>query len=143
MLNYYWGREKKKLQVMHKIQNNYAPEYLSLLRQSNIDKKSDYKLRAGHNVQQIKTKKIYFHTSFFPSIIQEWNNLSAYALTTLLLEIFKSRLKIKINFNKTYLWHNDSASIKLSCIQMALSALNEHLNQYLNKFVYRSQSYFF
>ena len=139
MLNYYWGLQKpksssllaecglellqsrgkkKKLQVMYKSQNNYAPEYLSLLCPPNTDNKSDYKLRAGHtgNIQQIKTKKTNFHISIFPSTIREWNNLSTDAQAILSLEMFKSRLKSKINLNKAYLWHNDSASINLSQI---------------------------
>ena len=105
--------------------HHYAPEYLSLLCPPNIDKKSEYKLRAGHNIQQIKTKKTYFYTSFFPSTIREWNNLNTDTQDALSFEVFKSRLKSKINFNKAYLWCNDRASINLSHIRMGLSALNQ------------------
>ena len=118
-------RKKKKLQVMYKIQNGHAPEYLSLLCPPNRDKKSEYKLRAGHNIQQIKTKKTYFYTSFFPSTIREWNNLNTDTQDALSVEVFKSRLKGKINFNKAYLWCNDHASINLSRIRMGLSALKQ------------------
>ena len=118
-------RKKKKLQVMYKIQNGYAPEYLSLLCPPNIDKKSEYKLRAGRNIQQIKTKKTYFYTSFFPSTIREWNNLNIDIQDALSFEVFKSRLKGKISFNKAYLWCNDRASINLSHVRMGLSALNK------------------
>ena len=111
---------------MYKIKNNYAPAYLCLLCPPNTDKKSDYKLRTGHNIQQIKTKKTCFHTPFLPSTIHEWKNLSTNAEAALSLEVFKSGLKSKINLNEAYLWHNDSASINLSWIRMGLSALNQH-----------------
>ena len=63
--------------------------------------------------------------NIFPSTIREWNNLSTDAQAALSMEIFKSRLKSKINLNKTYLWHNVSASINLSRIRMGLSVLNQ------------------
>ena len=110
---------------MYKIQNGHAPEYLSLLCPPNTDKKSEYKLRAGRNIQQINTKKTYFYTSFFPSTIREWNNLNIDTQDALSFELFKSRLKGKISFNKAYLWGNDRASVNLSRAWMGLSALNQ------------------
>ena len=116
-------RDLKKLVLIFKIQNNFAPQYLCDICPRNIRVISNYGFRNIKNIQTPISHKNYYLNSFFPSTVRNWNNLSLDIRSSLSVATFKSKLKkiAKYIFGK-YVCFGSSA-IMHSRLRMGLSGL--------------------
>ena len=68
-------REKHKLELFYKMQNDLSPDYLSVLVPPTVGSTSTYQLRNAPNVQLIHANTQLYYNSFLPSAVREWNGL--------------------------------------------------------------------
>ena len=115
----------KKLVLIFKIQNNFAPQYLCDICPRNIRVISNYGLRNIKNIQTPISHKNYYLNFVFPSTVRNWNNLSLDIRSSLSVATFKSKLNknSQIYFWKICLFRFGSSAIMHSRLRMRLSGL--------------------
>ena len=68
-------RQKHKLLLFYKMQNNLSPDYLSSLVPPTIGDTTNYPLRNSSNLLTLHASSQLYYNSFLPSVIREWNEL--------------------------------------------------------------------
>ena len=69
-------RHNRKLTLFYKMLNNITPLYLSSLVPQSICNISRYNLRSSNDLQTINARSNQYFSSFLPSSVSAWNNLS-------------------------------------------------------------------
>ena len=115
----------RKLCCFYKILKDQSPKYLV-----NLFPKFDrpYPTRNANNIPHFKIKYSFFKTTFFPSVIIEWNKLDPEIQNAPSLNIFKKKfLKfIRPTANNIFGYHNLKGIKYLMRLRLGLSHLNEH-----------------
>ena len=115
----------RKLCCLFKIIKNRSPSYLFQLVPSST---SRYLTRNSDNISQIRTKHNFFKNSFFPSTINEWNNLDPDIHNSESVGFFKSKILkfIRPKPNSIYNCHNPKGIRLITRLRLGLSHLREH-----------------
>ena len=116
---WYW-----KLCCLFKIIKNKLSSYLFQLFLSST---SRY-LTRNSNISQIRTKHNFFKNFFFPSTINEWNNLDPDICNSESVVVFKSRI-LKFMWpkpNNIYNCHNAKGIRLITRLRLGLSHLRKH-----------------
>ena len=102
-----------------------SPKYLV-----NLFPKFDrpYPTRNANNIPHFKIKHSFFKTTFFPSVIIEWNKLDPEIQNAPSLNIFKKNVLkfIRPTANNIFGYHNLKGIKCLMRLRLGLSHLNEH-----------------
>ena len=107
------------------ISNQKSPSYLfNLIANLNRVRQT----RHSNNIPAIHTRHNYFHNSFFPSTISQWNNLDCKIRNSGSLSIFKKNL---LNFirpcaNSIFNIHNPYGIKLLTRLRVGISHLRNH-----------------
>ena len=78
----------RRLRLFYKVFKNEHPKYLFNLI---TERRTPYATRAADNILLIKTKHTFFKSSFFPSVIIEWNNLDIILRNSKSISVFKKK----------------------------------------------------
>ena len=84
--------------------------------------------RNSNNIPQIRTKHKFFKSSFFPSTINEWNNLEPGISNSKSVGFFKRNILkfIRPKPNSVYNSHNPKGIRLITRLRLGLSHLREH-----------------
>ena len=85
-------RQKSKLVLFYKMQNEMTPEYLSSLAPQAVDSTTRYRLRNESDLQTIPAKSQQYYHSFLPSATRAWNRLPEETKTSPCITAFKHKL---------------------------------------------------
>ena len=69
-------RTKHKLNLFFKMQNDLVPGYLATLVPPSVSEISRYNLRNANDFTSIHCRTQQYYSTFIPSAVREWNNLS-------------------------------------------------------------------
>ena len=95
-------RLKQKLGLFHKIQNGLCPGYLYQLVSNLVSYRSLYNLRNAQDLLTIAAGTQLFPNSFFPSVVRQWNNLTASTRNSPSVETFKQSLNTYVYDKPTF-----------------------------------------
>ena len=85
-------RQKSKLVLFYKMQNEMTPEYLSSLAPPTVGSTTRYRLRNESDLQTIPAKSQQCYHSFLPSVTRAWNRLPEETKTSPSITAFKHKL---------------------------------------------------
>ena len=123
-------REKAKLTLMYKIQNNLVPNtFQSIVTSEQVP--HDCNTRRRYDLPHFRARTDLFINSFFPSTVRLWNELPFEIRNSESLAIFKSKLykrfpQPRVNA-KLYNSGNRFLSILHTRLRLGSSQLNSHL----------------
>ena len=121
-------REKQKLIIFFKMVHGLCPDYLNQLVPDLVQSRSLYSLRNSNNMTTIHTNSQLYYSSFLPSAVRAWNNLSNELKTSTSLTEFKRRLSECRNKPPNYFYYgNRVAQIYHARLRLECSALRNHL----------------
>ena len=121
-------REKQKLIIFFKMVHGLCPDYLNQLVPDLVQSRSQYSLRNSNNMTTIHTNSLLYYSSFLPSAVRAWNNLSNELKTSTSLTEFKRRLSECRNKPPNYFYYgNRVAQIYHARLRLECSALRNHL----------------
>ena len=69
-------RKNHELSMMYKMTHHLSPQYLSELVPDTVGNLSNYNLPNANNIQMVTYQTNHYFTSFLPSAIRGWNELS-------------------------------------------------------------------
>ena len=109
---------------MFKVIKNRSPSYLSRL----VPSSNSRYLTRNSDIFQIRAKHNFFKNSFFPSTINEWNNLDPDICNSESVGFFKSKILklIRPKPNSIYNCHNPKEIRLITRLCLRLSHLCEH-----------------
>ena len=122
-------REKRKLQLFFKIQNDLTPEYLSNLLPDRVNQSTPYNLRNSDEFRQPQYRLQSTTKSFFPSTTSLWNQLDP-NVKAQPLKKFKNSLKESYPSQQVpeyFLVGPRKENILLTRLRNASSSLNDDL----------------
>ena len=122
-------RNKHKLQLFYKIQNDLSPNYLSSLVPPTVGSTSTYPLRNSKNLHTIYVLNSQLYSnSFLPSAIRDWNELPEEIRSAPSLSAFKHKLNRNIRVPpKFYFTGKRLGQIYHARLRTICSSLNIHL----------------
>ena len=123
-------RKNHKLVMFYKMQNDLCPVYLSSLVPRTVGSSVSYNLRNAGDIQTVNTNTQLYYTSFLPSVIREWNDLSGEIQNANSIATFKYNLKRLSNVSSPPLYYssgNRTCQIHHTRIRTNCSSLNQHL----------------
>ena len=118
-------RWTRRLTTFYKILSSKGPGYLHSL----IPGINDFPItRSQANIQQFFTRTEAFKNSFFPYVIQEWNNLDITLRNSSSISIFKNSILklVRPKGNSVFSVHNPVGIKFLNRLRLGLSHLREH-----------------
>lgn len=118
-------RSKHKLVLFYKMFNNISPAYLSSLVPPSVSSLSTYNLRNDQNLQTIDSRTSYYYTSFLPSTVRDWNNLSLDTRNSDSINSFKRSLNTGMEVVPKYYY---TGSRKLQILHTRLRTKCSSLN---------------
>ena len=120
-------REKQKLIIFFKMVHGLCPDYLNQLVPDLVQSRSQYSLRNSNNMSTIHTNSQLYYSSFLPSAVRAWNNLSNELKTSTSLTEFKRKLSECRNKPPNYFYYgNRVAQIYHARLRLECSALRNH-----------------
>ena len=118
-------RHNHKLTLFYKMLNNITPLYLSSLVPQSISNISRYNLRNSNDLQTINARSNQYFSSFLPSSVRAWNNLSPEERQHESINSFKCFLqKDKTTVPKHYYTGCRKGQILLARLRTNCSSLN-------------------
>ena len=115
----------RKLCFLYKILKDESPSYLF-----DVIPKVNRQLetRSASNIPLVNVKHEFFKTTFFPSVIIEWNKLDSYIRDSKSFQIFKKRILtyIRPKPNAIFNIHNPLGIKYLTMLRIDVSHLREH-----------------
>ena len=118
-------RNKSKLILFFKIRNGDAPQYLQKLVPNTVQERNRYNVRSSTNISLIPARTNYSNSSFFPSVVQQWNNLPLSTQSAEDLADFKKRLNRDIKpVNPLYYQGERRLTVPHARLCMGCSKLN-------------------
>ena len=121
-------RKKHKLTLFYKMTHNLTPSFLSSLVPQPVHAASSYNLRNSNDIQNIPARSNYYHNSFLPSTVREWNNLPLDTRNSESLNSFKRKLNLGVSYApKYYFTGNRKLQILHTRLRTKCSALNHDL----------------
>ena len=120
-----------KLKWFFKIKNHMVPGYLSELVPPTTEQRHNYVLRRRDNVTPFRTHRQYFSSSFYPSVVQEWNQLPSAIQHSHSLDTFCRALKGHIKRTLKTPWYGQGdrfLDIQHTRIRLGCSKLKSHLH---------------
>ena len=99
-------RKLRRLWLFYKIYKDHTPPYLYNVISKNFQ--SSYSVRTTNEIPLFSVKHRFFKSSFFPSIIIEWNNLDYHLRNAPSISVFKQNILkfIRLGHNKVYNVHS-------------------------------------
>ena len=121
-------RKKHKLTLFYNMTHNLTPSFLSSLVPQPVHAASSYNLRNSNDIQNIPARSNYYHNSFLPSTVREWNNLPLDTRNSESLNSFKRKLNLAVSYApKYYFTGNRKLQILHTRLRTKCSALNHDL----------------
>ena len=121
-------RNKHKLQLFYKMQNNLTPDYLSSLVPENVGNNSAYNLRNARNLNTLQAHSQLYFKSFLPSVTRDWNGLSEEIRNSPSLSSFKHHLDVNLTKPSKFFFDGKRlGQIYHARLRMRCSSLNAHL----------------
>ena len=121
-------RKKHKLQLLHKMQNDLSPNYLSSLVLPAVGSTSTYPLWNSKNLHTIRTYSQLYSNTFLPSVIRDWNELPDLIRSAPSLSAFKHKLNRNIRMPpKLYFTGKRLGQIYHARLRTNCSSINLHL----------------
>ena len=97
-------RDRRKLNMMFKMQKGLAPETLTELLPETTDARTDRNLRSGANTSLVMTHSEAHYNSFMPAMIRKWNDLPQRLRNTQTAELFKDKITPEKTKIPTYIY---------------------------------------
>ena len=121
-------RNKHKLTLLYKMQNDLSPEYLCSLVPPTVGSTSSYPLRNADDLQILHTNSQLYYNSFLPSAVREWNELPIETRNSSSLNIFKTRINNNISLPPSYYFTGKRlGQIYHARLRTKCSSLRHHL----------------
>lgn len=121
-------RERNALLLLHKINHNNCPDYLSELKPQTTQERTQRTLRSNNKLVQPNCRITKYQKSFLPMAIKLWNNLPT---NTSSIENYKSfKIVLESNIpkkNPLFYIGSRSENIVMAKLRMESSNLNFHL----------------
>ena len=125
-------RQKSKLVLFYKMQNEMTPEYLSSLAPPTVGSTTRYRLRNESDLQTIPAKSQQYYHSFLPSVTRAWNRLPEETKTSPSITAFKHKLNKDIKKPPQYYYcgerlgqvHHTRLRLNCSSLQQNLFSKN-------------------
>ena len=121
-------RQKQKLILMFKALHGYLPNYFSEIFSSHLNPEANYMLRNHriYNVPRVRTRS--YSKSFFPSVMNMWNNLDEDIRNIPYISLFKKKLNDEITQPPSYYSSGPRKMNIIICqLRNNVSNLNDHL----------------
>jgi hypothetical protein len=125
-------RTHHRLNLMYKIQNRLAPQYLRDSCPPLTNERTNYNLRTGMNITTPLPKTVTYQKSFLPQSINDWNNLPHQIREATSISSFKEHLKKTVGYKVNPNFHHNSskAAINHTRIRLGLSGLSSQRFHY-------------
>ena len=117
-------RNKQKLTVSYKMDNNLTPNFLHFLVPSTVTKACRYNLRNSNDIRRVKARASQYFNSLLPYAIREWNSLPEEHRNSSAVTSFKYQLSQPTSFTpKFYYFGERQTQILHSCLRTKCSSL--------------------
>ena len=121
-------RRKHTLILLYKMIYRLAPNFLNNLIPPTVGSSSTYNLRRSNNLRTIACRTSLYSNSFFPSVINDWNDLRDEIRNAESLSSFDYRLNLdKPIPNKLFIFGDRKMQVIHARLRNRRSSLNEHL----------------
>ena len=125
-------RRQHRLNIMYRIQNGLAPDYLRGICPPLTRERTTYDLRSAIDITTPQLRTTTYQNSFFPQTISDWNDINCINRELPSLNSFKEFQKKNCGYKTNKLYHHDcnTAAINHTRIRLGFSGLSSQRHDY-------------